>query len=232
MDPASSDATVWFVTALAGVVMLATYYILFAPNERTNEGLFYPPEPPGKHWLWGHAALMPRDGTHVDLKFLELAQHMNNASIFTVRLPVIHRMIIVADPDLIHNITVSKNYPKSWTYKYLIFGPQSIVRTEGDEWLMQRKSFVGGFTPTYRKDMVTIMWGKLERYLQALDKDAINELIPASDMLHRAQIFTSDVIVQVALGEDWGDSYDENSEVLEKIGNPDLTECGKKERRN
>ncbi|KAG7374640.1 cytochrome P450 [Nitzschia inconspicua] len=225
-----SDPTMWIVTVLAGVAIFFTYNFLFAFGpDKTKDGLSFPPEPPGKHWLWGHAPLLPNDGTHFDLKFLEMAQQMNNASVFTVQLPIFKRMIIVADPDIIHHITVSKNYHKSWTYKFLIFGPQSIVRTHGDEWLVQRKTFVFGFTPTYLKDMVTTMCSKLERYLKVLDQDATNARTPASDMLHRAQIFTSDVIVQVALGEDWGDSYDEKSDFLENIGNPYLAGFGNKQ---
>jgi cytochrome P450 len=210
------DVTLWIVTAVLGGAILYMYQKVFASHGGPNQlGLSYPPEPPGKHWLWGHGKLLPRDGSHYDVEFLKMAQDMNNASVFALTLPVVKKMIIVADPDLVHHITVSQNYDKSWTYERLIFGPQSIVRTHGDEWLAMRKAFVGGFTPNYLKEMVSTMSTKLERLLNCLDVEADKER--PSHMMLRAQIFTSDVIVQVALGEDWGDAYNESPEFMDNF---------------
>ncbi|KAL3921660.1 MAG: hypothetical protein SGILL_002634, partial [Bacillariaceae sp.] len=213
------DITLWVVTAILAGGLWYVYTNFFAIDNGPNKaGLSYPLEPPGKHWLWGHGPLLPQDGSHYDVTFLKMAtEQMNNASVFSLTLPVVKKMVIVADPDLIHHITVSANYDKSWTYSKLIFGPQSIVRAHGPEWVAARKAFVGGFTPTYLKEMVTVMSNKLERYLKRLDEDVSIE--KATNMLHYSQIFTSDVIVQVALGEDWGNAYNESAEFMDNYEN-------------
>ena len=113
-------------------------------------------------------------------------------------------MIVIADPELIHHVTVSKNFHKSWTYKnnVSIFGDRSILLVHGEEWRQYRKSFAAGFTPKFLKGMTSTMLDKLERYIKALDEDARSGNV--TNMMDRAQKFTSDVIVQIAFGEDWG----------------------------
>ncbi|KAL3908225.1 MAG: hypothetical protein SGARI_003159, partial [Bacillariaceae sp.] len=210
------DAKLWIVTTVLAGAIYYLYKKVFSYDHGPNAlGLHYPPSPSGQHWLWGHGKLLPRDGSHYDVEFLKIAQELGNASVFSLTLPVVKKMIVVADPDLIHHITVSQNYDKSWTYSKLLFGPQSIVRAHGDEWLAMRKAFVGGFTPSYLKDMVTTMSLKLERLLECLDGEAEN--CKASHMFLKSQIFTSDVIVQVALGEDWGNAYNESPEFMDNF---------------
>ena len=170
---------------------------------RPKPKLPYPPGPPG-HWLWGNALQLPdvRNGEAFDIKFLEWTYEYG--PIFTVKLPFIGRMIVVGDVDAAKHILITKNYPKSWTYKFFqpLIGERSIVTTHGDTWKKQRKAFNPGFAPLFLKDMINIMSEKMERFLQCIDQDVAGK--KETNMLERSQTFTSDVIVQIAFGEDWG----------------------------
>lgn len=170
---------------------------------RPKPKLPYPPGPPG-HWLWGNALQLPdiRSGETFGTKFLEWSYEYG--PIFTVKLPFIGRMIVIGDVDAAKHILITKNYPKSWTYKNFlpIIGERSIVITHGDAWKKQRKAFNPGFTPLFLKDMVSVMSEKMERFLQCIDQDIASKI--ETNMLERSQTFTSDVIVQIAFGEDWG----------------------------
>jgi cytochrome P450 len=113
---------------------------------------------------------------------------------------------VCADPDLAKHVLITKNFPKSWTYKNFtpIFGDRSIVISEGDDWFAKRRAFNPGFAPSFLKNVVTVIAAKIERFVQCIDQDI--DAGEAVHMLNRSQTFTSDVIVQVAYGEDWGGS--------------------------
>ena len=70
----------------------------------------------------------------------------------------------------------------------------------------KRKAFSPGFAPKFLKDMVTTMIEKLERFEACIESDIAED--KATTMLTRTQTFTSDVIVAVAFGEDWGGDVD------------------------
>ena len=166
----------------------------------------YPPGPPPTHWLLGNALELPdvRRGKHMDLKFLEWAKEFGRY--FTIKLPGIGHMIVVSDPDLAKHILVTENIFKSWTYKTFLplVGSKSLLILPDKEWKNVRKSFNPGFMPSFLKTVVRVIHEKLDRLIVNIDKDITNE-VPTT-FLTRAQIFTGDVIVQVAFGEDWGGS--------------------------
>ena len=189
---------------LAAVCLLAVYLVYKAVTKKTLK-FPYPPSPPGR-FFWGNALDLPdvRTGRHPDIKLLEWAKEYG--LVFSFKAPVIGRLIICADPDLVKHVLITKNFHKSWTYKTFtpIFGDRSIVITEGDVWFAQRRAFNPGFAPNFLKSMVTVISEKLDRFLTCINQD-IDAGIP-THMLHRSQTFTSDVIVQIAFGEDWGGS--------------------------
>eukprot|EP00581_Thalassiosira_minuscula_P007695 CAMPEP_0183710996 /NCGR_PEP_ID=MMETSP0737-20130205/6597_1 /TAXON_ID=385413 /ORGANISM="Thalassiosira miniscula, Strain CCMP1093" /LENGTH=497 /DNA_ID=CAMNT_0025939387 /DNA_START=161 /DNA_END=1651 /DNA_ORIENTATION=- len=193
-----------FPTDPSSIVLLACcllvgYSLAVFQRKKTHN---YPPHPLPCHFLWGNGAEFPRPPKHPDPKLLEWAKELG--PVFSVRIPVLGRMIIVADPELIHHVTVSKNFHKSWTLKNVmpIFGDRSILLVHGEEWKRYRKAFAPGFTPNFLRDMTSVMLDKLQRCTKALDDDAQNER--ATNMMECSQTFTSDVIVQIAFGEDWG----------------------------
>jgi cytochrome P450/phosphatidylglycerophosphate synthase len=198
-----STMLVLLTTVVFGMVILSIF------RRRNLPAVSFPQQPKGKHWLWGHGPRLPRDGTHIDVTLMEMSKEMNYADVFTLKVPVIQQMVIVANPDLIHYITVSKNIHKSWTYEFAtIFNKTSILRTHGDVWKQQRKTFVGGFTPTYLREMVVVMCEKLDRLLNSLDLDAAaSQQTITTKMLRKTQIFASDIIAQIGFGEDWGNAY-------------------------
>jgi hypothetical protein len=76
------------------------------------------------------------------------------------------------------------------------------VTTTKENWAPKRKAFHAGFSPNFLKGMVHVMAEKLERFIECVNADVESEV--ATNMLLRSQTFTSDVIVGIAFGEDWG----------------------------
>ncbi|GKY96261.1 hypothetical protein MPSEU_000585700 [Mayamaea pseudoterrestris] len=128
--------------------------------------------------------------------------------------------VVVCDPDLIQRIYVSKNFQKSYMYKYFtsVVGSKSLLLVDKDVWTPKRKAFSPGFSPSFLKDMVHIMVQKLERFTQCIDNDISSN--KPTNMLQRTQTFTSDVIVAVAFGEDWGG--DVNAEHPARVWNSEI----------
>jgi cytochrome P450 len=118
------------------------------------------------------------------------------------------KFIVCADPDMVKYVTVTRNLRKSpITYKNLkpVLGSKSMVTLEGKEWAAKRRAYNPGFSPVFLKSMVATMAEKLERLIDCVEQD-ISRGEP-THMLERAQNYTSDVIVSVAFGEDWGGSH-------------------------
>jgi cytochrome P450 len=195
-------------SASASALLLVIASLVWRRTRTTKQQPHYPPHPEPCHWLWGNAPEFPdiRAGLHMDPKFLEWAKELDR-SVFSLKIPVIGTMIVVADPEWIHHIAVKRNLNKSWTYKDLapVVGKDSMVLMKHDEqWRHFRKAFSPGFAPAFLKGFVNVICDKLiNRYLPALDQDALSETETPTNMMERAQAFTSDVIVQVAFGEDW-----------------------------
>lgn len=200
MSEGRSKNNMWSWSAAAAIPVA---WWIYCYATRPKPKLPYPPGPPG-HWLWGNALQIPdvRKGESFETKYLEWSYEYG--PIFTLKLPIVGRVIVIGDVDAAKYILITKNYPKSWTYKTLLplIGERSIVVTHGDTWKKQRKAFNPGFTPLFLKDMVCIMSEKMERFLQCIDQDVASK--KETNTLERSQTFTSDVVVQIAFGEDWG----------------------------
>jgi cytochrome P450 len=186
---------------LGGLLLI----VIWLPRQKGKGELEYPPHPEPCHFLWGNAPALRvmSKGYHLDPTMLKWAKELG--PVFNVKVPVIGNMICVADPELIKYITITKNYNKSWTYKAItpLFGDRGIALVHGEEWKRHRKTFAPGFTTTFLKDMVSVMCDKLDRFTARIDEDVLT-LEQPTNMMNRAQTFTSDAIVQIAFGEDWG----------------------------
>lgn len=186
-------------------VALPASYLVYRMLTKKRPKLPYPPSPPG-HFIMGNALDIPdpRKGLHLDIKLLEWAK--TYGLVFSFKVPIVGTFIVCADPDLVKHISITKNFPKSHTYDVYtpIFGSQSILIAEGDDWSVKRRAFNPGFTPLFLRNVVSVIAAKIERFTKCIDQDIeSNEPV---HMLNRSQTFTSDVIVQVAYGEDWGGS--------------------------
>lgn len=171
-----------------------------------KQHLPYPPGPKG-HFLFGNTFDLPdfEKGETYDTYNLKMAQEYG--LVYSVNIPfILGRLIVISDPDLAKRVLVTKNYPKSFFYKLLVplIGPQSLVILKEQEWVGMRKAFNPGFAPLFLKNMVQTMATKLERFVQNIERDIDADQV--TNMLLEAQSFTSDVIVQIAFGEDWGNT--------------------------
>jgi len=174
----------------------------------------YPPTPKEHHWLWKHGVALAGDGVSShDIIFLHWMQKLNS-KVVMFDIPVLGRMIVVGDVALAKHVLQSKSkngtgslFPKSPTYADVVplIGKKSIVMMEGSEWSHQRRVFTPGFSPEYLKGTVAAIANKCSRMLEVCDKEDIARGT-ATDMCARAIDLTSDVIAQVAFGEDWGDT--------------------------
>ena len=96
-------------------------------------------------------------------------------------------------------------FPKAPLYNFMfpLVGKKSILALEGKEWRSQRRIYNPGFSPDYLKSIVSVMAQKCDRFLAACEKEDVGRNLP-TNMLTRATNLTSDIIAQVAFGEDWG----------------------------
>jgi cytochrome P450 len=193
------------------------WLIVKAVLKKKRPKLPYPPGPKPILFL-GNALQFPdaKKGANLDAKLLEWA--MEYGLIYSIHLPVIGRQIVCADPELIKYITVTKNFPKSFTYDYVapLIGERSILVLEKKEWAEKRRAFNPAFGPAFLKNMVSTMTEKLNQMIQHIEQDIHKD--KPTNMLQRSQAFTSDVIVSIAFGEDWGGRDDHPARVyLDKI---------------
>jgi cytochrome P450 len=149
----------------------------------------------------------PASGVQLDEQLLRWS--LEHGLVYTLHVPILGPLIVCADPDMINvkHVTVTRNLSKSRvTYKSLrpVIRSESMVTLEGKERVAKRRSFNPGFSPAFLKTMVSTMADKLERLIACVERDVSSN--QSSPMLERAQTFTSDVIVAVAFGEDWGGS--------------------------
>ena len=195
----SDTRMVLLSTTLTASIALYTFHKFWHRRPK----LPYPPGPPGV-LFFGNTLDFPDSKTgFLPAKMLEWSK--TYGLVFTIYVPIIGPMIICADPKLFKHITITRNYGKGFTYKLLkaVIGSQSIVILEGKEWAAKRKAFNPGFTPNFLKTMTTTMYEKMQRFVQCIEQYDMANNQP-TNMLVRAQTFTSDVIVSIAFGEDWG----------------------------
>jgi cytochrome P450 len=230
-----SDQTISIAVSLL-CISLGTVFWIYRQSSRSTtkqssklEGeLKYPPSPPERHWLWKHGAALAGDGVSShDIIFLQWMEKLNS-KVVMFDIPVLGRLITVGDADLAQHVLQSKAkdgkvggsaFPKSPTYSNVIplIGTKSIVIMEGSEWAHQRKVFNPGFSPNYLKGIVTTIAQKCDRFLEFCETQDIANGTP-TDMCARAIDLTSDVIAQVAFGEDWGYNSKEDNGGIQTLG--------------
>ena len=190
--------------------------------------LDYPPSPSERHWLWKHGEALADDGglSH-DHMFMLWMQKLKS-KVISFEIPILGRMIVVGDAALARHVLQSKAknipsgslFPKSPTYSDLVplIGKKSIVAMEGPEWAHQRRAFNPGFSPDYLRGIVTTIAQKCDRFLEFCEKEDIANG-QVTNMLARTIDLTSDVIAQVAFGEDWGYNSKEDNGGIETLKN-------------
>ena len=200
-----SSSQTQLVTTSAVLAAVPLYFLARRVwQQRRSSQLPYPPGPPG-HWLLGNALEIrehTKQGGIVEDKFLEWIQQYGD--VITITVPVVGKLILIADPELIKVIAVKKNLPKGRINNLILalLGTESLVIIDNQAWAPKRKTFNIGFAPDFLKGMVPTMVQKLHRFLACIDSDIqANE---PTNMQLRAQTFTADVIVAIAFGEDWG----------------------------
>lgn len=213
-------------------ISLGTFFWIYvksyqsAPKSVLDDGApQYPPSPKERHWLWKHGIALAGDGVSShDIVFLKWMQKLKS-KVVMFDIPVLGRMIVVGDVALAKHVLQSKAkngkgslFPKSFTYQdvFPLIGKKSIVAMEGQEWSHQRRVFNPGFSPDYLKGTVRTIAQKCNRMLEFCEKEDIANG-NSTDMCSRAIDLTSDVIAQVAFGEDWGYNSEEDNGGIETL---------------
>ncbi|KAL7487962.1 hypothetical protein ACHAW6_013551 [Cyclotella cf. meneghiniana] len=222
----TSNRAAYSVAAVAAATTLISLTV-FAFRRPKTKGthhesfLPYPPTPPNPHWLWGHALCLRPDPnapkqSH-DLLFLEWNKKLKS-KVVMFQIPMLGRFIVVSDATVARYVLMG-NFCKSPTYKTLLplIGRKSMVATEGETWASQRKLYNPGFDPTFLRGCVKTILEKCNRFIASCDGDVENGV--ETNMLSRAVDLTSDVLAQLAFGEDWGVNNDKNKgrETLQTI---------------
>lgn len=228
-DPGLSDHTKLSLALLMGsTALLYTYWIrsqgqspvqkspsAYPQEDSDAAAAAWPPTPPEKHWLWKHALALraaPGDASSHDIIFGKWMQRLQS-KVVMFEVPVLGRLIVIGDAALAKEVLLPSSkhskqrcyFPKSPTYQKNrpLLGSKSLVTMEGDEWALHRKLFAPGFAPDHLKTMVSTLVEKVERLVRVCDTLDVAHRQP-THLLDRAIDLTSDVISQVAFGEDWG----------------------------
>jgi cytochrome P450 len=196
-------ATLLVAAALPLALLVALQWHKSRSSSSSSQSL--PPYPPGPkpHWLLGNLKDLPNPSqSTLDAKLLEWTEQYG--LFFTMTIPLMGKVVVISDPALLKRVTVTKNRPKSPTYKVFesVVGSRSMLVLSGQQWAVHRRGFNPGFTTSFIRETVTVMVDKLRRFVKVLDEDVKAGVVTG---LHAAsQTFTSDVIVSLAFGEDWG----------------------------
>lgn len=223
-----SDPTVSVAISLA-LVSLGWIYFQSSRSAAKQDGeLDFPPSPSKYHWLFKHGEALADDGGFSHDHMFMLWMQKLKSKVISFEVPVLGRMIIVGDATLARHVLQSKSksipsgslFPKSPTYSKLVplIGKKSIVAMEGPEWAHQRRAFNPGFSPDYLRGIVTTIAQKCDRFLEFCEKEDIAKG-QVTNMLARTIDLTSDVIAQVAFGEDWGYNSKEDNGGIETLKN-------------
>ena len=215
--PPQSRPGVGTIAALASTTLISISLFIYrrrrcqtakSSNKLDNDDLPYPPTPSNRNWLFGHAlSLQPlpdQPKASHDLIFLHWIQKLKS-KVVMFELPLLGRMIVIGDAQIAKYVLQnSSTFHKSPTYRVItpLVGKKSLVATEGKEWSSQRRLYNPGFSPEFLKGIVGTIVEKCDRFVARCDNDIENE--NSTNMLDRAIDLTSDVIAQVAFGEDWG----------------------------
>lgn len=213
-----SDQSISIVVSLFCISLGTIFWIYRKSHQATLKSIpndadpQYPPTPNERHWLWKHGLALAGDGVSShDITFLQWMQKLKS-KVVMFELPFLGRMIVVGDVNLAKHVLQSRakngkgsSFPKSPTYSDVVplIGKKSIVAMEGAEWSHQRRIFNPGFSTDYLKGTVRTIAKKCDRMLECCEKEDIAKG-NSTDMCSRAIDLTSDVIAQVAFGEDWG----------------------------
>lgn len=223
-----SSSTLSLVAAALVCMLLGALYSTKNEKRCDDDGKTkYPPSPSDKHWLFGHALeLDPKNvGLHEkishDVIFVKWMSKLKS-KVVMFEIPILGRMIVVGDASVAEHVLRAKVkdangfsqtlFPKSPSYANLLplIGKKSLVRIDGQEWAHQRRLYNPGFSHDYLKGMVSTIATKCDRFLAACEKRDISQGVP-TNLLSRSMDLTSDVIAEVAFGEDWGDHTLDNN---------------------
>jgi cytochrome P450 len=185
-------------------------------SSSSDESPRYPPTPPDRHWLFGHAGSVDLTKTdNHDLLFLNWMDELKSRVIM-FNLPVVGRFIVVGDATVARYV-LNGDFVKSPTYSTLkpLIGRRSLVTLEGMEWSAQRRSYNPGFSPDFLRDVVSTVISKCRSFVDACDMDAAYGR--STNMLVRAIDLTIDVIASVGFGEDWSASSDGRVSTMRRL---------------
>lgn len=149
---------------------------------RQQRSMFKDLPGPPHHAIWGHflimreaASTLPSDATPQLFAHI-IRQRYNLGDFFYIDLwPLAQPQLVIAHPDYAAQATQKMNLPKEgnfmrkWTAH--ILGSDSMVTTNGHEWMVARKAFVPGFQPRkllyhvpgivdYAKEFCDVLKGK------------------------------------------------------------------------
>jgi cytochrome P450 len=204
------DLTYW--RSILIVVTFALGYRLFSfLNEGRKQRAFYSNVPcPPHSGLWGHLKLMgetikelPPD-LHFQCLMAYIGKKYNLPAVFYLDLwPASYPMMIIHDPGVANQITLTKSMPKhevNRRYISPLVGYQSVVTLEGPDWKRVRSILNPGFSPAYLATLMPILTKHVGRFTQKLSTAAdTNEVVHLQDYLLS---LTFDVICEVVLGVD------------------------------
>eukprot|EP01134_Creolimax_fragrantissima_P003934 CFRG3934T1 len=189
------------------VVALVTILFIHRARRKSSETQLesqYPKAPaPTPHWLLGNFPDLQRHanktgGTHPDVLFRSLTEE--NGSVVRLVMPFLrHDLVIVSDPDIVKELTYTRNEPKPdilyWCFMFAM-GPKSILVSKGDMHKQQRKAFNPGFSSQFLRTIVPAFKDRVSVFCDDLRIAADNnKVVVVHDMTVK---LTCEIIMKVA----------------------------------
>lgn len=202
--------------ALAALGIYSAYRIIIKARDtyRSRQKWTDIPGHP-RHWLFGNLKSIgekcnPAANRHPDYGFEEMWIELGRPGAFMIDLaPVDFRnFLIVADPHVAEAIAQpSSEYkyspPKSdtmWPLKPL-FGTESLITAEGEEWRDLRKRFNKGFAPAYLHNLCPLITSKTKIFLKRIQDAARTGEVVA--LKHFSMDLTNDIITELTIETDF-----------------------------
>ncbi|KAJ5747086.1 uncharacterized protein N7511_008782, partial [Penicillium nucicola] len=170
------------LTVLLGIVPLVVIYLWKTVTYyRTKQYAHLPQLPPSL--VWGHLAAIGklknthRLNDHVDELFKDMHDQLGNPPLFIADFrPITHVMCVICNHEVAEQVSKSSKLfqystPKSPTIRWFqdLFGANSILVAENEEWKGLRKQFNPGFSHKHLMSLMPCILDKTQLFLERLD---------------------------------------------------------------
>ncbi|KAI9014307.1 cytochrome P450 [Hyaloraphidium curvatum] len=207
----SAATMLWVVGTLVAAALLYAGFVVgqtFLKNFHRRRVLeaagFVPPRTEG-YTLWkGHMDLFARSNMHFTAVTQLMAQDPAVPETFPLYLGFFYTMLVSYDPDVVHQVLLKKNYPKTDYDSVRPIVGNGLLTSEGDVWSRKRRVMNHGFKPDFLRQMVPAFSSYGTLFADAISRQVAAHPGEPVDMGEWFSKVTLDIIGEVGFGYRFG----------------------------